>query len=169
MSVERLFLILAFFWIAGCGHTPPLKVGDTFPDIRLETLEHGRFYMNQQHGKVVMLVFWSTFCTHCKEELNALKKFPGRYSSGQVVLAAVCTDPENETLVRQIRSSLDLPFPVLLDRQAALFTRLGLNALPTTVLIDQQGRCALLRTGFNQLVHRQLADKVHLLLDGNRA
>jgi len=78
--------------------------GTLADDFRLNTLSHERFYLNQHRGRVVLLVFWTTWCSQCKKELsglnNLLKDIPG----DSLVVAAVCSDPENMNELKSIVS-----------------------------------------------------------------
>jgi peroxiredoxin Q/BCP len=138
-------------------------------DFVLPTLDHGRFYLNQSHGKVVVLCFWATICRHCHQQLRALGSLMERYSAHSVHLAAVCTDPENDTAIRRFVEAVNIPYPILLDAGGRVFKRFGGHGLPTTVILDQAGIQRLIRLGYSEAIQKQIEAQIDLLLDGTPA
>nr|WP_319394741.1 TlpA disulfide reductase family protein [uncultured Desulfobacter sp.] len=171
-GVNGCFFLLAVIMFslvfAGCGGDKPLIQGDTLPDFMLQTTDHTRFYANRQRGHVMVLVFWATWCNHCKQELIEIKKLPDQFAPGQVTVAGICTDPENTDHIRQVVQGFNIEFPILLDEGARLFKRLGLNAYPTTVAVGQDGRVIMVAKGFNDAVYRQMTSKITLTLEAGK-
>jgi peroxiredoxin len=117
-------------------------------DFRLDTLNHQRFYLNQYRGKVVLLAFWATWCNICKSEMVEMKSFAAEPEYKNVVIAAVCNDPENIDDVKSIIKTLDVNYPVLLDKDAKVSKELEIAAFPTIIVIDQAGKISLTRQGY---------------------
>lgn len=141
-----------------------LRVGDQARDFRLDTLTRDRFYLNQYRGQVVVLAFWATWCSSCKQELMALKTLPEVSSPNHLMVASICTNPESLDSVKAIARSLDISYPVLLDTGANVFRQYNLRGYPTTVIIDQQGRVSFIRAGYSSAIMKQIAMKVESLL-----
>jgi len=142
-----------------------ISPGDKAKDFTLETLKHERFYLNQQRDKVVVLVFWTTWCSVCKTELVDLKSLKNMSGSENLVVASVCSDPENINDVRQITENLGIDYPVLLDDRGQTVTdRYGVSSFPTTVIIDQEGAVSFVREGYNSAIVDQIKTKVASLL-----
>jgi peroxiredoxin len=133
-------------------------------DFRLDTLGHDRFYLNQNRGKVVVLAFWSTWCIPCKSELVELKSLAAASEYKNVVIAAVCNDPENIDDVKTITKTLGIDYPVLLDKKANVFNKLKMSAVPTTIVIDQSGKISLTRQGYDANTKQQIVINVQSLL-----
>ena len=138
-------------------------------DFRLDTLRHERFYLNQYRGKVVVLTFWSTWCTICKSEMVELKSFVSAPEYKNLVIAAVCNDPENIDDVKTIVQALDINYPVLLDKKANVFKKLKMSAVPTTIVIDQAGKISLTRQGYDANIMKQIKTSVESLLAVERS
>lgn len=90
-------------------------------------------------GKGVVLNFWATWCVPCVEELPSLaalaKKLPG------VAVVPVSTDRGGAAVVEKFYASHGIAgLGVWLDPKGAASEALHLRGLPTTLLIDQQGR-----------------------------
>lgn len=138
-------------------------------DFRLDTLRHERFYLNQYRGKVVVLTFWSTWCTVCKSEMVELKSFAAAPEYKNLVIAAVCNDPENIDDVKTIIQALDINYPVLLDKKANVFKKLKMSAVPTTIVIDHAGKISLTRQGYDANIMKQIKTSVESLLAEERS
>lgn len=124
-------------------------IGKKVHDFRLNTLDHGRFYLNRQANRVTVLVFWATWCRACKTEMSALQTASQENNWNNVTIAAVCTDPENLDLVKTITRDLGIKYPVLLDHNAELFKKFGLKALPVTIIIGENQELLFSRTGYS--------------------
>jgi peroxiredoxin len=133
-------------------------------NFRLDTLGHDRFYLNQHRGKVVVLAFWSTWCTVCKSEMVELKSFAALPEHKDIVVAAVCNDPENIDDAKTIIQALDINYPVLLDKKAHIFNKLKMSAVPTTIVIDQSGKISLTKQGYDANIKQQIKTGVESLL-----
>jgi len=150
--------------IAGC------EAGSgTANDFRLETLNHGRFYLNRHRGRPVVLVFWTTWCITCKQELTYLNDLRREFAEDELTLASVCVDPENIDLARRITEDLALGYPVLLDemmkdgstRVAGTF---GVRSFPTTVILDAGGKIAWSCEGFGPTDKSAIGRQIDRLL-----
>ena len=162
MQRALCFLALLSLIATGCARhgnkVPPIH--GTAPDFRLDTLSHQRFYLNAYRGNVVVLIFWMTTCQPCKKEMVEFKPVAEELAPRGVTVVSVCTDPENLDAARRVVESLDIPFPTLLDRDGLVARKYGVRALPTTVIIDRNGKLSLWRAGYDDLIARQL--RAHL-------
>lgn len=167
----RAILLLAGCGIglmSGCSDNGSLATpGKPAQDFRLETLAHDRFYLNQQQGKVTALVFWATWCSSCKQELVALQSLAGQLPPEKLVIAAICTNPENLDTLKAIVQNLGLTYPVLLDQGAKVFQQYHLRAYPTTIIIDQAGIINVVRVGYSPVFMKQIKTTVESLLNAN--
>jgi thiol-disulfide isomerase/thioredoxin len=90
-------------------------------------------------GKGVVLNFWATWCVPCVAELPSLAALAGKLSG--VVVLPVSTDRGGaETVTRFYASHAIAGLGVWLDPKGAASDALHLRGLPTTLLIDRQGR-----------------------------
>jgi len=110
-------------------------------------------------GHVVILAFWASWCIQCLEELPELQHVYARFQNDpEVVFLAVDTGWEGETVEmgkrRLTQRHLDLP--IAFDSGAAAQT-LGVDALPTIVLIDRNGNVKLVHHGYDRAEHLEQA------------
>jgi peroxiredoxin len=157
------------FLLSACSAPVDGGGGREVHDFVLPTLDHGRFYLHQSRGRVVVLCFWATTCRHCHRQLAAMTALLKRYAARPVRLAAVCIDPENESAIRRFAAAAGITHPILLDEGGRLFKRFGGHGLPTTIILDRAGGQRFMRLGFSNAIHKQIEAQIDLLLDGTTA
>ena len=148
--------------LSSCGaDSDKVSPGDIAKDFRLDTLTHKRFYLNQHKDKVVVLVFWTTWCSVCKTELVELNSLRKNLPGGKnLVVAGICSDPENINDIKQFAKNLNIDYPVLLDKRRSVTGRYGISSFPTTVIIDQKGVVSFVREGYNSAIANQVKTKI---------
>lgn len=162
---EILVISTCMALIFGCSNqADQLNSGDIARDFQLNSITHERFYLNEHKGKVTVLVFWATWCVICKEELIDLKALAKTEKSENLVIAGICTDPQNTANMNGIIRNLGIDYTILLDKGAALYSIYKIKVLPTTVIIDRDLRIALVNQGYDSLIKRQIKTKVEVLL-----
>jgi cytochrome c biogenesis protein CcmG/thiol:disulfide interchange protein DsbE len=98
-------------------------------------------------GKVVLLNFWATWCGPCKIEMPWFIDFQRKYKDRGFSVVAVSLDEEGWDVVKPFAQDMKLNFPVLLGDNELAERFGGIRALPTTVIIDKEGRIYNTHTG----------------------
>jgi thiol-disulfide isomerase/thioredoxin len=92
-------------------------------------------------GKVVVLDYWATWCPPCRSEFPALDRLQSRLADKGVVVVAVSLDrggrPQVDRFYEQLRVAHLAKY---LDPKSEGARALGLQGLPTALVIDRQGR-----------------------------
>jgi peroxiredoxin len=118
-----------------------LHPGDTVPEFSLPDIDGKTITLSYYRGKTVLLVFWSTWCSRCSEELVFLRDNFGHHEDVPVLL--INQDSEkmaSRKRIVEMRDRLSLPFPVIMDTDLELWNMFGISALPTSVVIGKDGR-----------------------------
>jgi peroxiredoxin len=110
------------------------------PDFTLMTLEGRSARLREFRGKLVLLNFWATWCAPCLHEMPSMERLYQTFKRTDFALLAVSMDRQGEEVARPFADSLRLTFPVLLDGTSEVARRYGVRGLPTTYLIDPDGR-----------------------------
>ena len=110
------------------------------PEFHMKTLDGGSWSLSGHRGSVVLLNFWATWCPPCRQELPGLVRLANAYRSRGVEVAGVSMDEAAE-LVRQFAVQHAISYPVLLPRPGEELAS-QVQSLPTSLLIDRQGRIA---------------------------
>ena len=109
------------------------------PSFCLKTLDgNEEVVLDGLKGKHILLKFWATWCPSCLEELPMMQKFSeGRRDQLVILLAAI--DGEKEKKVRRLIQEHKITLPVLLDPKAKTARSYGVNFVPASFLISQEG------------------------------
>ena len=105
--------------------------------------------LSDYRGQPVVLNFWATWCTPCREEMPLLQEtYKAHQDAGLVVLGVnVRETPE---AVAGFLKEVGVDFPFLLDTDSAVVNRYLVNSLPMTFFIDREGRLRDSRCGRNE-------------------
>lgn len=134
---------LAAWLAAGAGRVEAsgLTVGAPAPAATLVTLDGRRISTGELIGQVVILTFWATWCTPCREELPLLSAYAQKHAqSGLTVLGFGLDTAEQLPEVRRVAQALSFPVGLLGNSSAAGYGRIW--RLPVNFTIDRQGRLA---------------------------
>src|SRR6476620_3782746 len=108
--------------------------------IELQTLEGRPFITKDYAGQVMVLDFWATWCGPCHVQQRILESLYKDYQGKGVQFLAANVGEELPT-VRSFLKSKPIPYTVLMDPHDVA-GQLGINALPTLMIIDRKGQLA---------------------------
>ena len=98
--------------------------------------------LSDYEGKVVLLNFWATWCGPCKIEMPWFVEFQQKYRDRGFSVIAVSMDEEGWDVVRPFMDHLKPNFPVVIGNDEMGEEFGGVVALPTTFIIDREGKIA---------------------------
>lgn len=122
---------------------------DTAPDFTLAQRNGPNLRLSEQRGDIVLLNFWASWCGPCRQELPAFEALYQKYAGMGVNVLAVNVDDaprKAEVLLNDIAVS----FPVLFDSSGDISELYQVAAMPTTVMIDRDGKVRLVHKGYQQ-------------------
>lgn len=123
-----------------------LQVGDNAPDFTLTDLEGGKHQLSDYKGQGVFLNFWGTWCKPCEREFPIINQYYQVYQKqGLEVLAVNIAEPD--FTVQTYVNQKNLTFPVLIDKSKSVMEAYNINPLPTTILINPEGKIEKIITG----------------------
>ena len=96
--------------------------------------------LSDYKGKVVLLNFWATWCSPCRAEMPDLAKLQKEYEARGLQVLGITYPDYTRNGVRRIAQQLKVNYPILLgSRKLAARYKVG-DVLPTTIVIDREGK-----------------------------
>ena len=129
-ELDRLFREMAILKIPHV--TRPIE-------IQLKDVSGNTVRLSDYRGKVVFLNFWATWCPTCVVEMPAMEKLHRRLKEKAFVMVAVNLQ-ESPARVKSFFEKLELSFISLLDSSGAVGSGFAVRGLPTTFVLDKEGR-----------------------------
>ncbi len=108
-------------------------------DFALKDLSGADVRVSDYAGKVVLVNFWASWCTPCKEEMPVLEQFYRDHRQDGFVILAVNTGDSPADAASYIQKN-GYTFPVWSDPSGNQLIKLGVNGLPFSLVLDRQGR-----------------------------
>jgi len=97
-------------------------------------------------GKVVILNFWATWCPPCREEIPELVQLQAHYKDKLLIIGA-SEDDDGPQRVLQFAQRYGMNYPIVMATRELIDNYGGVPALPTSFIIDPQGRVMMKHTG----------------------
>jgi cytochrome c biogenesis protein CcmG/thiol:disulfide interchange protein DsbE len=97
--------------------------------------------LKQYRGKVVLLDFWATWCTGCKQEIPWFVDFQKKFGKKHFAVVGVSLDEGGWGVLRPFLTTHPVPYRMLLGDQPTAHDY-GIENMPNTFLIDRKGRVA---------------------------
>ena len=112
------------------------------PDFTLTDANGQPVKLSDYRGKVVLLNFWATWCGPCQIEIPWFIEFEQQYKSRGFEVLGVSMDEEGWKAVKPYLAERKINYRVLLGDETVSQLYGGLDALPTTFMIDREGKFA---------------------------
>jgi thiol-disulfide isomerase/thioredoxin len=109
------------------------------PPFAVKGIDGKMVSLAETHGKVVLLNFWATWCGPCRMEIPDLVELQKKYQDRLQVIGLVVDDAD-EDAVRKFAERYSINYPVAMATDEMRFQFGGVPALPTSFIIDAQGR-----------------------------
>jgi len=108
------------------------------PDVQFTRLDGSAFRLKDLKGRVVLLNFWATWCVPCRNEIPSLSAMQKDLDSRGLSVIGVSYD-DTADLVQQFQKDIPQSYQIVLGGRE-VGSQLPASPLPTTYIIDRQGR-----------------------------
>lgn len=122
-----------------------LKVGDTMPDLASFKLEGN--LPEPLKGKVVIVDFWASWCLPCAESFPVMDELQKKYGD-RLVIIAVNVD-EKAANMKKFLEKHPVSFTTVRDAGQKLVAAAEPATMPTSFILDGEGKVRFLHTGFH--------------------
>ncbi|MDB6020925.1 MAG: Redoxin domain protein [Pedosphaera sp.] len=143
-----------------------IKVGDSIPDLATYKLEGT--LPDMPKDKVILLDFWASWCGPCGESFPVMEELHKKYASQGLVIIAVNVDEKKADMTDFLKDH-PVTFAIMRDARQKLVEKAGIATMPSSFLIDQQGKVAFAHSGFHgSETKKQYEHEIESLLKNNR-
>jgi peroxiredoxin len=132
-------------------------------DFALPARDGGTLRLSELRGQVVMINFWATWCGPCRQEMPLLEQLHAKYEPLGFTLLGVNVEPDSAPAAEFLKR-VPVTFPILFDRESKVSEQFGVEAMPSTVLIDREGRVRHVHRGYKPGDESTYADLVRSLV-----
>jgi thiol-disulfide isomerase/thioredoxin len=140
---------------------PPLSV----PDFSLPDMDGELHALQDYRGKVVLINFWATWCPPCRREMPALEQLYSKFADQAFAVLAVNQWEDADHVFAYMGDLNVIPsFPILFDPESKVSADFGVKGLPTSFLLDQQGRVLFRAVGGRDFDHPEVEQTIRNLL-----
>lgn len=94
----------------------------------------------QFKGKVVVVDFWATWCPPCREEIPGYIQLVKKYGKDGLVIVGVSLDQAGPSVVKTYAEKTGVNYPLVMGDDEVVAAFGGMEAIPTTFLIDRDGK-----------------------------
>lgn len=144
-----LAAVLVVLGLAVVRERPPWStplVGRPAPDFALELFDGGSLRLSDLRGKVVLINFWASWCTACRQESPVLEWTWRIYRNRGLVVVGVNIWDRRQDALGMMRE-FGKTYPNGPDPGGKILQEYGVIGVPETFFIDRTGRIAFKRLG----------------------
>lgn len=114
------------------------------PEISANLIDGSPIQLMQFRGKPLLLHFWATWCSICRLEQSSIQSLSHSY---QVITVAMQSGDGQK--VRDFMQQEALSFPAIADASGEISQQYGVTAVPTSFILDSNGKIRYTETGFS--------------------
>jgi len=135
--------------------TDPVEEVPVFPNIAFTSLDGSRqLDLESFRGRPLLMTFWASWCGPCRQELPELQKLSVELADKGFALVTINTD-QSAIVGARFLQKYNIDVPVYRMDQRTLL-ELGVNSLPTNLLLDREGRPVMILRGYSPAVPEEI-------------
>ncbi len=150
-SMTKRFLVSTFLLLLIWGCTSQAdndEPSDRAPQFALKDLTGHTLRLKDLKGKVVLLNFFATWCAPCRQEIPDLERLYKRFNDQGLEIVGISLDMEGAPLLNPFVQHYGITYPIVLGTREVVVDYGGIRGIPTSFLIDRDGRVAKHFEGF---------------------
>ncbi|WP_158559168.1 TlpA family protein disulfide reductase [Deminuibacter soli] len=143
--------ILAFLLALTLGTSAMAQGGNKqMPEIQLPDANGNTVKLSSLKGKVVLVDFWASWCGPCRQSMPHLKKLYSEYKSKGFEIYGISLDESAAPWKRAVKED-GTSWIHVLDTQGRTAQQFNVQYIPTSYLIDKEGKVVAVNADKDQL------------------
>jgi len=159
-SIKLLFLVLSLV-ITNASLASSIT-GDA-ADFTLKSRAGKNIKLSEYRGDVIMVNFWASWCGPCRQEMPALESLYKKYKDLGFVILGVNLD-EDSSKAASLLTKIPVSFPILYDNTNKVAKLYDVKAMPTTFLIDRNGKLRYVHKAYKPGYEIKYANEIKILI-----
>lgn len=147
--IEVSILCLIVLFLSACN-VAGQHLGSVAPDFVLNSVDGKTVKLSDYRGKVIILDFWATWCPPCRAEIPHFIALQNEYAKEGLQIIGISMDRDGTKAVAPFYKRMAMNYPVLLSDGKVELKYGGIRAIPTTFIIDKNGKIAKRYVGFQE-------------------
>ena len=143
----RLLMALIMWHISSLS-VLACSIGDDAPAFSLKDLSGRELSLDDLKGKAVFINFWGSWCAPCRKELPALNELQRK--NKEVAIVTINIDKKRAAADAFLKKVPLDQLTILLDPETRVISSFGARAMPTSYLLDREGKVRFIHYGFNE-------------------
>jgi len=138
--------------------------GEEAPEFILPDTDGTELSLVNMKGRIVILVFWRAGQERSMEALTALQSLYTEFKEQEVGVLAISSDEGGPEVISETKQSKQLTFPMLYDKGKKVYGNYGIFGIPSTFIIDKEGKVNYYYPGYRDDFPRQIHGRIEVLL-----
>ncbi len=135
-------------------------------DFELLDMDEEKKKLSDYRGKVILLNFWATWCPPCVREMPSMERLQQKFNVDDFKVIAINQMEEiDQVFAFTGQLEIDLTFEILFDSQSTVSQAYAVRGLPTTYLIDKQGKIRYRAVGGRDFNHPEVIKIINALIN----
>jgi len=143
-------------------------IGRSAPTFNTTSLDGQPISLQGLRGRVVLIDFWASWCTPCREEFPELETLYRNLRQQGVEIVAISVDRDREN-VDAFLAKHPVSFHIVHDPGKVLASQFSPRAMPTLYILDQSGVVRYVHLGFQRSYIQKYQEEIALLLNEGRS
>ena len=138
-------------------------VAEAAPDFTLKALDGTNLRLAEQRGEIMLINFWASWCGPCIQEMPQLDKLAQKYQPLGVQVWGINVENDSSA-AKAYLSKVSVDFPILFDQDNSVSKAYQVEAMPTTVILDKDGKVRSVHRGYKPGYEKKYEDDIKGLL-----